>query len=77
VPSLRRNIDIIYSLNFREGHPAANPPSPNKSLQRSGGQWYLVCTSLAVIDKLPMTSLGEPPATELSRYGPRNGGAPC
>ena len=41
--------------------------SPNKSLQRSGGQWYLVCKSLAVLDKLPMISLGEPPAAELSR----------
>jgi hypothetical protein len=27
----------------------------------------LVCNSLAVIDKLPMISLGEPPAAELSR----------
>jgi hypothetical protein len=41
--------------------------SPNKSLQRSGGQWYLVCTSLAGIDKVPMIRLGEPPAAELSR----------
>jgi hypothetical protein len=41
--------------------------SPNKSLLRSGGQWYLVCTSLAVIDKVPMTTLGEPPGAELSR----------
>jgi hypothetical protein len=41
--------------------------SPNKSLLRSGGQWYLVCKSLAVIDKLPLISLGEPPAAELSR----------
>jgi hypothetical protein len=41
--------------------------SPNKSLQRSGGQWYLVCNSLAVIDKVSVTSLGEPPGAELSR----------
>jgi hypothetical protein len=41
--------------------------SPNKSLLRSGGQWYLVCKSLAVIDKLPVISLGEPPAAELNR----------
>jgi len=37
------------------------------SLLRSGGQWDLVCKSLAVIDKLPMISLDEPPAAELSR----------
>jgi hypothetical protein len=41
--------------------------SPNKSLLRSGGRWYLICKSLAVIDKLPMINLGEPPAAELSR----------
>ena len=41
---------------------------PNKSLLRSGGRWYLVCTALAVIDKVPMISLGEPPAAELSRW---------
>jgi hypothetical protein len=41
---------------------------PNKSLQRSGGRWYLVCKSLAVIDKVPVISLGEPPAAELSRW---------
>jgi len=45
--------------------------SPNKSLQRSGGQWYLVCTSLAGIDKVPMIRLGEPPAAELSRWATR------
>ena len=39
----------------------------NKSLLRSGGQWYLECKPLAVIDKLPVISLGEPPAAELSR----------
>jgi hypothetical protein len=44
--------------------------SPNKSLQRSGGQWYLVCKSLAVMDKVHMISLSEPPAAELSRYAP-------
>jgi len=41
--------------------------APNKSLLRSGGQWYLVCKSLAGMDKVPMISLGEPPAAELSR----------
>jgi hypothetical protein len=40
--------------------------SANKSLQRSGGRWHLVCKSLAVIDKVPMISLGEPPAAELT-----------
>lgn len=40
---------------------------PNQSLQRSGDQWYLVCMSLAGLDKLPMFSLGEPPGAELSR----------
>jgi hypothetical protein len=40
--------------------------TPLYSLQRSGGRWYLVCKSLAVIDKLPMISLGEPPGAELS-----------
>ena len=40
---------------------------PNKSLQRSGGRWYLVCSSQVVMDKLPMLGLGEPPAAELSR----------
>lgn len=41
--------------------------SPNKSLQRPGGQWYLECTSLAGINKVPMINLSEPPAAELSR----------
>jgi hypothetical protein len=41
--------------------------TPNKSLQRAGGGWYLVCKSLAVMDILPMISLGEPPGAELSR----------
>jgi len=40
---------------------------PNKSLLRAGGRWYLVCKSLAVIDKVPMISLSEPPGAELSR----------
>jgi hypothetical protein len=44
------------------------PLSPNKSLQRSGGRWYLVCKQLAGIDKVPMISLGEPPGAELSRW---------
>jgi hypothetical protein len=38
------------------------------SLLRSGGRWCLVCKSLAGIDKVPMTSLGEPPGAELNRY---------
>jgi len=42
--------------------------SPNKSLQRSGGRWYLVCKSQAVLDKLPTISFGEPPGAELSRW---------
>jgi len=42
--------------------------SHNKSLLRTGGQWYLVCKSLAGMDKLPMFNLGEPPGAELSRY---------
>jgi hypothetical protein len=41
--------------------------SPNKSLLRTGGRWYLVCKSLAGIDKVPAISLGEPPGAELSR----------
>jgi hypothetical protein len=41
--------------------------SPNKSLQRAGGRWYLVCKALAGIDKVPMINLGEPPDVELSR----------
>lgn len=40
---------------------------PNKSPQRSSGRWYLVCKSLAVFDKVPMISLGEQLAAELSR----------
>jgi hypothetical protein len=30
----------------------------------------LVCALLAVIDKVPMISLGEPPGAELSRWAP-------
>jgi hypothetical protein len=41
--------------------------SANKSLLRSGGQWYLACKSLAFFDKVPMICLGEPPGAELSR----------
>src|SRR5690606_25316061 len=41
--------------------------SPNKSLLRAGGQWHLVCKSLAGIDKVPMISLCEPPGAELNR----------
>jgi hypothetical protein len=42
-------------------------PPHNKSLLRTGGQWYLVCKALAVFDKVPMISLGEPPGAEPSR----------
>ena len=42
------------------------------SLLRSGGLWYLVCKQLAGIDKVPMISLGEPPAAELSRWATWN-----
>jgi hypothetical protein len=41
--------------------------SPDKSLLRSNGQWYLVCKSLTAVDKVPMMSLGEPSGAELSR----------
>jgi hypothetical protein len=41
---------------------------PNKSLLRTGGQWYLVCKPLAIIDKLPVINVGEPPDAELSRW---------
>ena len=40
--------------------------TPLYSLLRSGGQWYLVCNAVVVMDKLPMISLGEPPGAELS-----------
>jgi hypothetical protein len=49
-----------------EWNPGARQP-PNKSLQRSGGRWYLVCKSLTIIDKVPMIRLGEPPGADLSR----------
>jgi hypothetical protein len=42
--------------------------SPNKSLLRAGGRWYLVCESLAGLDKVPMISFSEPPGAELSRW---------
>jgi hypothetical protein len=62
----------IPTTNGHGGDPtrargAHTTPPPNKSLLRSGGRWYLVCKSLAVIDKVPMISLGEPPGAELSR----------
>jgi hypothetical protein len=41
---------------------------PNKSLLRAGGRWHLECNEVVVMDKLPMTSLGEPPGAELSRW---------
>jgi hypothetical protein len=40
----------------------------NRSLLRSGGQWYLVCNEVIVLDRLPVTSLGERLGAELSRY---------
>jgi hypothetical protein len=40
----------------------------NKSLLRAGGQSYLVCKSLAGLDKVPMISRSEPPGAELSRW---------
>jgi hypothetical protein len=40
----------------------------NKSLQRSGGRCPLVCSSLAVLDKVPTLGRREPPAAELSRW---------
>jgi hypothetical protein len=46
--------------------------SSNKSLLRAGGRWYLVCESLAVIDKVLVISLGEPPGAELSRWATRS-----
>jgi hypothetical protein len=39
----------------------------NKSLLRAGGRWHLVCKEVAVMDKLPMISRGEPPGAELNR----------
>lgn len=39
----------------------------NKLLLRAGGRWYLVCKEVAVMDKVPMITLGEPPGAELSR----------
>jgi hypothetical protein len=42
--------------------------TPLYSLLRTGGQWNLVCKSLAGIDKLPVINVGEPPDAELSRY---------
>jgi hypothetical protein len=50
--------------------PFSGTGTRNKSLQRSGGLWYLVCALLTVIDKVPMISLGEPPGAELSRWAP-------
>jgi hypothetical protein len=54
----------------------AHAVPPNKSLQRSGGRWYLECESPASIDKVPMINLGEPPGAELSRYTARMGIVP-
>jgi len=47
--------------------PTLGVVPPNNSLQRAGGRWHLVCESLAVIDKVPVISLGEPRAAELIR----------
>jgi len=52
--------------------PNASREESIPSLLRSGGRWHLVCESLAVIDKVPVISLGEPPAAELSRYTARS-----
>lgn len=41
--------------------------SPDGSLLRSDGRRYLVRESLAVIYKVPMIGLSEPPTAELSR----------
>jgi hypothetical protein len=43
------------------------PLSPTKSLQRAGSLWYMACESLAVIDKVRILNLDEPPAAELRR----------
>jgi hypothetical protein len=58
-------LECLHSTNKRVH--VAGAVSPNKSLLRSGGRWYLVCKSLAGIDKLPMISTCEPPGAELSR----------
>jgi len=39
----------------------------NKSPQRTGGRWYWVCKSLAVIDKPPVIDIGTPPGADLRR----------
>jgi hypothetical protein len=62
----RRRGSIAIAQYPKSARRRAVPP--NQSLQRSGGRWYLVCKSLAVIDKVPMISLSEPPGAELSRY---------
>ena len=66
----QRNTDSARSLSSTRKwlHLVYEFASPNKSLLRSGGRWYLVCKSLASVDKVPMISLGEPPAAELSRW---------
>jgi hypothetical protein len=61
-------MSLMPSRHYQEAHSAMTPLSPNKSLLRSGGRWYLVCKSLAGIDKVPMIILGEPPAAELGRW---------
>jgi hypothetical protein len=48
-------------------HGHGRKESPNKSLQRSGGRWHLVCNGVVVMNKLPSISLGEPPGAELNR----------
>ena len=47
--------------------PISGTGPHDRSLQRSGGLWYLVCALLAGLDKVPMISLGEPPGAEFSR----------
>lgn len=41
--------------------------TPDRTLLRTGGQWYLVCKEMVVMNTLPAISLNEPPVAELSR----------
>jgi hypothetical protein len=47
-------------------------PSLDKSLLRSGGRCALIRKAVAVMDKLPAISIGEPPCAELSRWATGN-----
>lgn len=69
-PTVRRQTQLAssgHSFGSRVLRCNLTFGSPNKSLQRSSGRCTLVCTSLAVIDKVPTTRLGEPPGAELRR----------